>query len=72
MDANDVNTLTNLTGMALGIGVMGYMLRYFMDRDKAREGYITEVISKNTDAVNALTRALRVKKLIPDEDDNFR
>ena len=50
----DTNALTQLTGTALAIGVLIYMVHYFMRREEKREDFIAKVVQDNTNAIREL------------------
>ncbi len=54
-----IEALTQLTGTALAIGVLVYMINYFMKRDEKREEFVIKVIQDNTNALRELRDIIR-------------
>lgn len=51
--------ISNLSGTALAVAVMMYMIHYFMRREEKRENFISTVIEKNTDATKENTLLMK-------------
>lgn len=50
--------ISNLSGSALAVAVMMYMIHYFMKREERRENFISTIIEKNTQATNMNTQLM--------------
>lgn len=57
--SNAHEIISNLSGTALAVAVMMYMIHYFMKREEKRENFISTVIEKNTDATKENTLLMK-------------
>lgn len=62
-EALNIESLSQLTGTALTVAVLIFMVHYFMKREERRETFISDVINKNTEVLIQLKEILKNGKL---------
>ena len=52
------DVLTQLSGTALAVGTLIFMIRYLIQREERREMFISKIIESNTQAITGNTQAV--------------